>query len=75
MQIYIYTAGISQTGNRVSIDEPSGTGDIEAWQGAVLLRCMGSNIKSVRNAIRSGFRPAWVEMTAKSVEFVKDMNK
>lgn len=34
-----------------------------------------SNIKSVRNAIRSGFRPAWVEMTAKSVEFVNDMNK
>lgn len=34
-----------------------------------------SNIKSVRNAIRSGFRPAWLEMTAKSVEFVKDMNK
>lgn len=33
-----------------------------------------SNIKSVRNAIRSGFRPAWVEMTAKSAEFVAQMN-
>ena len=32
------------------------------------------NIKSVRNALRSGFRPAWVEMTAKSVETVKKMN-
>jgi len=26
-----------------------------------------SNIRSVRNAIRSGFRPAWVEMTARSL--------
>lgn len=33
------------------------------------------NIKSVRNAIRSGFRPAWVEMTAKSCEMVDGMNK
>ena len=33
-----------------------------------------SNIKSVRNAIRAGFRPAWVEMTAKSAEFVEKMN-
>lgn len=34
-----------------------------------------SNIKSVRNAIKSGFRPAWVEMTAKSCEFAEGMNK
>lgn len=27
-----------------------------------------SNIASVRNAVRSGFRPAWVELTAKPVE-------
>ncbi len=33
-----------------------------------------SNIRSVRNAIRSGFRPAWVEMTAKPAEFVDKMN-
>ncbi|WP_455716014.1 GNAT family N-acetyltransferase [Anaerosporobacter sp.] len=33
-----------------------------------------SNIKSVRNAIKSGFRPAWVEMTAKSKEYVAKMN-
>ena len=33
-----------------------------------------SNIKSVRNAIRSGFRPAWVEMTVKSASFVNEMN-
>ena len=33
------------------------------------------NIKSVRNAIRSGFRPAWVCITAKSTEFVDEMNK
>ena len=34
-----------------------------------------SNIRSVRNAIRSGFRPAWVEMTAKPRELVKEMNE
>ena len=34
-----------------------------------------SNIKSIRNAIRSGFRPAWVELTARNSEFVDDMNK
>ena len=33
------------------------------------------NIKSVRNAIRSGFRPAWVEMTAKTCEMVDWMNQ
>ena len=33
------------------------------------------NVKSVRNAIRSGFRPAWVEMTAKACETVDEMNK
>lgn len=33
------------------------------------------NIKSVRNAIRSGFRPAWIEMTAKSCDFVNEMNQ
>ena len=32
------------------------------------------NIKSVRNAIRSGFRPAWVQMTAKDISFVDQMN-
>lgn len=34
-----------------------------------------SNIKSVRNAIKSGFRPAWVETTVKSVSFVNEMNE
>ena len=34
-----------------------------------------SNLASVRNAIRSGFRPAWVQMTAKSIEYVYEMNE
>lgn len=34
-----------------------------------------SNLKSVRNAIASGFRPAWVELTAKSLDFVEEMNR
>ena len=33
------------------------------------------NIKSVRNAIGSGFRPAWVAMTAKDISFVDQMNR
>lgn len=33
-----------------------------------------SNLKSVRNAIKSGFRPAWIEMTAKPQEVVEKMN-
>ena len=33
------------------------------------------NVKSVRNAIKSGFRPAWVEMTAKSIDLVDGMNE
>ena len=32
------------------------------------------NIKSVRNAIRCGFRPAWVEVTARHADFVDKMN-
>lgn len=34
-----------------------------------------SNIRSVRNAIKSGFIPAWVEMTAKPANFVDEMNR
>lgn len=33
-----------------------------------------SNLKSVRNAIRCGFRPAWVELTAREMALVEDMN-
>ena len=33
------------------------------------------NLRSVRNAIKSGFRPAWVEMSAKQAEYVDSMNR
>ncbi len=33
------------------------------------------NIKSVRNAIKCGYRPAWTEVSAKSIEYVNEMNK
>ncbi len=36
--------------------------------------CAWSNLKSAGNAIKSGFRPAWVEMTVKSAAFVDEMN-
>lgn len=34
-----------------------------------------SNIGSVRNAVASGFRPAWVELTAKSIREVAERNR
>ena len=34
-----------------------------------------SNIRSVRNAVKSGFVPAWVEMTAKPAHVVDEFNK
>jgi len=34
-----------------------------------------SNIRSVRNGIKSGFIPAWVELTAKPIGIVDEMNK
>lgn len=37
--------------------------------------CAWSNIKSARNAIKSGFRPAWAEMTVKPKKFVEEMNR
>ena len=37
--------------------------------------CAWSNVKSGRNAIKSGFRAAWVEMTVKPAELVEEMNK
>lgn len=37
--------------------------------------CAWSNIASARNAVKSGFRPAWVQMTVKSAETVAEMNK
>lgn len=44
-------------------------------EGKVPFYCAAwSNIKSVRNAIKSGFRPAWVEMTVKPKTKVDEMN-
>ncbi|MCD7806335.1 MAG: GNAT family N-acetyltransferase [Lachnospiraceae bacterium] len=37
--------------------------------------CAWSNIRSARNAIRSGFAPAWVEMTVKPAKIVDKMNE
>lgn len=34
-----------------------------------------SNISSVRNAVKSGYYPAWAQMTAMPDEFVKEKNK
>lgn len=33
-----------------------------------------SNMASVRNAVKSGFRPAWAEVTVKNADFVDRMN-
>ena len=50
-----------------------------AWEilkrGIVPFYCAAwSNIPSVRNALKSGFRPAWVEMTAKPAGIVAELN-
>lgn len=37
--------------------------------------CAWSNIKSVRNALKSGFVPSWVQITVKTNDFINDMNK
>ena len=37
--------------------------------------CAWSNLKSVKNALRSGFVPGWVEMTLKAASLVENMNK
>ena len=34
-----------------------------------------SNIKSVRNAVKAGFKPGWVQMSAKSNEYIENMLK
>lgn len=36
--------------------------------------CAWCNVKSAKNAIASGFQPAWMELTVKSREFVDKMN-
>lgn len=33
------------------------------------------NLKSVRNAVKCGFVPAWAELTAREIDFVKEMNR
>lgn len=37
--------------------------------------CAWSNIRSAGNAVKSGFLPAWAELTVKPVEVVEQMNK
>ena len=37
--------------------------------------CAWSNIASAKNAIKSGFRPAWVECTAKTKNLIESMNE
>ena len=44
-------------------------------RGTVPFYCTAwSNIRSAKNAIKSGFAPAWVEMTAKPTKIVDEMN-
>ncbi len=37
--------------------------------------CAWSNISSAKNAVKSGFRPAWAEMTVKPAHFVDRLNQ
>ena len=63
-------AGLQAVGRRVRADRQAGQGEppefyCSAW----------SNIRSARNAIKSGFIPAWVEMTVKPARLVDEMNQ
>ena len=45
-------------------------------EGKVPFYCAAwSNVRSVRNALRSGFRPAWSQLTAKSNAFIESLEK
>lgn len=51
-----------------------------AWEvferGRVPFYCAAwCNLKSVRNALKCGFRPAWVELTARSVDHIEELNR
>lgn len=50
---------------------------VETWQrNKVPFYCSAwSNLPSVRNAVKSGFVPAWVEMTIKPADIVAGMNQ
>lgn len=37
--------------------------------------CAWSNVKSARNAVKSGFHPAWVELTTREISFVENMTQ
>ena len=37
--------------------------------------CAWSNLASARNAMRSGFSPAWVQMTVKSESDINELNR
>ena len=43
------------------------------WQNVLISDA--THLPSVRNALRSGFRPAWVELTVKPAVFVDEMNR
>ncbi len=46
------------------------------FRGKVPFYCSAwSNIRSVKNAVKSGFRPAWVEMTIKPREIADELNR
>lgn len=36
--------------------------------------CAWSNLRSARNALRSGFKPAWVQLTVKSNDFIASLH-
>ena len=66
MSIYDFTVK-DRKGNDVKMSD---------YKGKVPFYCAAwSNNASVRNALRSGFRPGWVEVTAKTNDFIEKMNK
>ena len=49
--------------------------EILAREKAPFYCCAWSNVRSARNAIRSGFRPAWVQLTARPEAQIAELNE
>ncbi len=69
------TAPVSQSWNCLCPDQPAGGRNIGREARCLFTVLRGSNIRSVRNGIKTGFIPAWAEMTIKPAKIVQDMNK
>ena len=76
----------SCTGNFINLPEYRRQGIAAALTSQLAVECLAreivpfyssawSNLKSVRNALRSGFQPGWIQLTVKSNDSISAMNR